>query len=367
MKDTISRYLLAAVVFLATQAPVTAASQISTAADNLLKGTNYMTGCNTEYYYGNQYSNLNPDINLLQRDGIHWARVELPVDQDYSQIQPYLQSAQRAKIHTLLNILCSNYSPSNEESRTSYKTWLKKTVEGLGNQVMYYEICDEENLSQQSEGGGPYGWAGLPEGNLPYGLGPCPNGPTKNYTMKVQDYVALLQDSYGTIKRVNPNITVIIGGLSSWHCSCYLKTLTMLKAYNYADAIAFHPYDNNPQMASNDVTDPLQKTVNSWPRRLPIWITEFGYQTTSPNYGSYVPGSTLEAREEKKGQWIAETYELMRERNQISTPIFLYTARDINYSQPGYVQCGIFERDGKLQLLPSYWAYQHPLVGAKSP
>ena len=120
--------------------------------------------------------------------------------------------------------------------------------------------------------------------------GTLPSWFENEYEPRVRDFVVFLQDSYETIKKVNPKATVILGGISSYHCSCYLTELAKFKAYNYADGIGFHPYDASPEACSKDVTNWIQAVVDKLPRKLPIWITDWGWECDDPQPAGWVQG-----------------------------------------------------------------------------
>jgi len=75
---------------------------------------------------------------------------------------------------------------------------------------------------------------------------------------------------------------------------------------------------------------------------------------------AYAPG------EEAKAKYIADEYSLFRLRNDITTPIFLYEARDLQFGTKACWEYGIYGRtsDNQVDLLPAYWSYMDPLRGA---
>ncbi len=129
-------------------------SSASANADDLLKGVNYMTGNNNMSLYNS--ANVDGDLALLQGDGVRWARIELPIMSDPNQITSCLSSMEQHKVAPLLDLLCARYSASDTTARAKYKAWLANTMKMLKDKVQVYEIGNEENLSKNEEGWGPY-------------------------------------------------------------------------------------------------------------------------------------------------------------------------------------------------------------------
>ena len=113
-------------------------------------------------------------------------------------------------------------------------------------------------------------------------------------TPNVQEYIPLLKVTYETVKSIDPNIQVVLGGLAGRR-SDYFKTLCT-DAKDWFDIVAFHPYNNNHEPSweqswwddirdkdytpgSNGMIDEYLKVMSDTGVRKPVWITEVGYAT----------------------------------------------------------------------------------------
>lgn len=114
-------------------------------------------------------------------------------------------------------------------------------------------------------------------------------------TPNVQEYIPLLKVTYETVKAIDPNIQVVMGGLAGRR-SDYFKTLCT-DAKDYFDIVAFHPYNNNHEPSwtqnawddflgkdytpgSNGMIDEYLKVMSdTGVSKKPVWITEIGYAT----------------------------------------------------------------------------------------
>jgi len=140
--------------------------------------------------------------------------------------------------------------------------------------VHVYEIWNEPNLA--------YFWS----------AGPNP-----------AEYVKMLRAAYPAVKQADPASTVLLGGLSKSDFE-YLEGVYRAGGRDYFDAVAVHPYTYgvDPTVSWNGVNageDPARISKNAFPaikeiRRSmeafgdsakKVWITEFGYSTTSADGG----------------------------------------------------------------------------------
>jgi hypothetical protein len=117
------------------------------------------------------------------------------------------------------------------------------------------------------------------------------------------EYVKMLKAGYGAIKQADPASTVLLGGLSKNDFE-YLEGVYRAGGGGHFDAVAVHPYTYgvDPTVSWNGVNageDPSRISKNAFPaikeiRRTmeafgdaskKVWITEFGYSTTSQDGG----------------------------------------------------------------------------------
>ncbi|GEM_PF-1980476 len=366
------------------------------------KGANYMTGYGiwtTRNIYRNGQAMMDADFTVCNQAGIDWLRVEFPVwpSKYYkdpnafpavADLRSCLSLMRKHDIRPVLNLLQWHYAAGNEKMRSQYKQWLSALVRELGSQVTYYEVGNEENLEISSEtkdpDGMPYAWD-IPETRLG-GSDPAGKYPSlqsawwPRYEKGVRTFVAFLSDSHDAIKNANPDATVILGGISSWHSVCYLQELTRFKAYKYADAVGWHAYPLNSPPTGADAASTvnyLKAEMLRWPAgktNMPIWITEFGFSTDKNDLAFKKSGPHAES---KKAEEIAEEWRYLRGKFAIRTPIFIYTARDWpitagDWKSKGPGGFGLFERGNPYlkadngpsaipppQLLPAYGTFRN--------
>ena len=124
-----------------------------------------------------------------------------------------------------------------------------------------------------------------------------PSGPS------AAEYLPLLRAGYQAAKRADPGATVLLGGLSKSDFY-YLEDLYRLGGGDYFDAVAVQPYTFgvDPTVAWYGVhgwEDPRRISINAFPaiREIrasmvaygdagkDVWLTEFGYSTTTKDGG----------------------------------------------------------------------------------
>lgn len=367
-------------------------SQAATFGGDAGKGVNYETGngMNQLNCDGGNIKQIQADMKELTALHLQWIRVEVSMSSVSQPSCPKLPPFQGLKnmltgIHTtgakpLVDILASEYPAS---ARETYLAWLNKLLDEMP-EVFDFEIGNEENLSHSTEG-----YKGAPKGDYPYGwefaasdfasndlVGKCPApNSAKNADLErgVSSYVDWLADTYATIKLKRPSARVIIGGLSSYQPQCWLEKMGQHKAYEHADAIAYHTYGATPAESVSTLKY-LQTGMRGWKKQLPVWITEFGFTTVAGSAGS-VPN------EQRKADFMTAEFHLLAPK--VAGPVIYYTARDFpltidqwkqqcsfspcvadaQHSKPGHVPgtsydvsgSGVFEwLDGAVIQEPSY-------------
>ena len=316
---------------LAFSAPTTAGnSALSSSAPYTGKGVNYMTGLgmNILNCTGSDQAQISKDMVELRSLHVQWVRIETsmtaisglptspacpPPVHEFDNLVNLINGIRSIGARPVVNILGWHYPPTFE---SAYRSWLNRLVETVPEGAVF-EIGNEENLSNKVESypghnpdEEPYGWdfdpRDLPAGD---GVGACPADQAKreNLSAAVARYVAWLNDSHSVIKAASARSIVVLGGLSSWQPVCSLERLGALSAYQYADALGYHPYPRHevtPQVAANTLNDPL-RIMNGWKKRLPIWVTEYGFSTNAGDV-SYVNDEATKASD------IASEYKLLR-------------------------------------------------------
>lgn len=113
------------------------------------------------------------------------------------------------------------------------------------------------------------------------------------YPDREKDYVSILKIAYEEIKKIDPEATVVLGGLSGWNVDC-LRKIYEAGGKPYFDVLAVHPYydpidiDKDVLAKANAFMDLVAEYGDS---HKPIWLTETGGPTSitalvekEPNY-----------------------------------------------------------------------------------
>jgi hypothetical protein len=141
-------------------------------------------------------------------------------------------------------------------------------------------------------------------------------------------YSALLTSAYSSIKAVQPNSTVVSGGLSSSsegiESVAFLKQMYDAGAGNSFDAVGLHPYTYpyaitaDPQGRNNAVPNAYTLMISKGQAAKKIWITEYGQATGTAT------GSTTEAQQS------AIIVDFLQRVSQVPFlgPVFIFTTRD---------------------------------------
>jgi hypothetical protein len=149
-------------------------------------------------------------------------------------------------------------------------------------------------------------------------------------------YARMLQAAYPAIKQADPQSTVLLGGLSK-NDFAYLEGVYRAGGGGYFDAVAVHPYTYgvDPTVTWNGVNageDRSRLSWNSFPALKEIrrsmdafgdtgkgvWITEFGYSTTSHD------GGVTEARQ---AEYLTKAFEYVEQFPWVKA-MFWYSARN---------------------------------------
>ena len=178
-------------------------------------------------------------------------------------------------------------------------------------------------------------------------------------------YTEMLKHGYNAVKTADPGATVVLGGLSRNDFE-YLEGIYRAGGGRYFDAAAVHPYTYGvePEVTWNGVNqgeDPDRLSWNSFPAlkevkrtmdahgdaHKKVWITEFGYSTTSGDGG--VSAS-------QQADYLKEAYRYV-ERLPWVHSLFWYAARNAPYDDNAdsyESQFGLMSTDFRLK--PSYHA-----------
>jgi exo-beta-1,3-glucanase (GH17 family) len=240
------------------------------------------------------------DLQDMQNAGVKWVRVGLFFQASNLSHLDYLLG--KAAAHQIKVLPAVYPVPRNDygtgEQRQAYLSWLSQTVARYRDRIHVWEVGNEPNLE--------------PFWNIPGAPGEA------SWNEGVHRYVLHLAETYSTIKASDPSATVLLGGLSGNFMEQYIDRLIGERAYRYFDAMNLHPYASNPQGVVARVRS-AQRQMSRAPglASKPLWITEFGWQTTWPGSFMYV------TNEEVKARYLGQTIITLREMG-ITAPIFCY-------------------------------------------
>jgi peptidoglycan hydrolase-like protein with peptidoglycan-binding domain len=156
-------------------------------------------------------------------------------------------------------------------------------------------------------------------------------------TVDCNAYTAILKDAYTAIKAVEPNSTVITGGLSpaatdgtNMSPTDFLSCIYAAGGEGYFDAVGDHPY-TFPQMPSDDnggawdqmsATNPSLRSIMTanGDADKQIWVTEYGTPTNGPDSAWYVS-------EAQQAQMVTDAFTTYSAYSW-GGPFFWYTYKD---------------------------------------
>jgi hypothetical protein len=240
------------------------------------------------------------DLQDMQEAGVKWLRVGVFFQ---ASSHAYLDSLVRTAAAHQIKVLPAVYPvPRNDygtrEQRQAYLAWLSQTVTRYRDRIRVWEVGNEPNLE--------------PFWNIPGAPGEV------SWNEGVHRYVLHLAETYSTIKASDPSATVLLGGLSGHYMEQYIDRLIDERAYRSFDAVSLHPYASTPLGVVARVRS-ARRHMSRVPGMAskPVWITEFGWQSTWAGSFMYVPN------EQTKANYLAQTIAKLRETG-INAPIFCY-------------------------------------------
>lgn len=190
------------------------------------------------------------------------------------------------------------------------------------------------------------------------------------------EYVEMLKQGYNAVKAVDPNATVVLGGLSRNDFS-FLEGIYRAGGGRYFDAAAVHPYTYGVKPATtwngvNGGEDPDRLSWNSFPAlkevkstmdangdsHKQVWITEFGYTTTSEDGG---------VSEAQQAEYLTQAYRYVENLPWVHS-LFWYSARNAPFDNDAdsyESRFGLMTTDFRLK--PSYFALKQYAESVGSP
>jgi arabinogalactan endo-1,4-beta-galactosidase len=299
-------------------------------------GPPVQVGVNSDITWGIKRAGINKEVHLIAAAGVRWVRVGFDLSSaEYhrrgkletwyiNQIDYAIRAARHAGLEVLMEVDRTPYWASADPHRYvnrsglhwnnhwRYRHWsdYAKVVADVVTHykafgVHAYELWNEPNWK-------PF-W---------------PTGPDP------RDYAALLKAAYPAVKRVDPQATVLMGGLSSLNSYTYLQGMYNAGARGYYDAANFHVYpENGPHdcltlgggrqwRGSLCLLQGLHDVMVRNHDRVRVWATEFGWSTCRGG-GSCVSPAV-------QGRYIKATYEMFQTRPyQWVQNAFVYEMHDL--------------------------------------
>ena len=185
------------------------------------------------------------------------------------------------------------------------------------------------------------------EPNLSDSWNPSPS------STRVSSFAELIKKAGPAIKKANPNMTVVTGGLTAvdtdWISEFY-KTSGVIGTY---DGLGVHPYQS-PGDASPETYDAawgkyymkhlaqLDKLMTSKGDGAKIWATEFGWSSHSNS--SSTPGWARGVSEAKQAEYLVRSMPVMGAVSRVKAA-FWYASVVTNNGDAQYDNYGIFRRD----------------------
>lgn len=237
-------------------------------------------------------------VRLIKKGGIAWVRDEMywsDIEKTKGKLaltkenERYINQLFKAGIQPLLVLDYSNefydhgtYPSSSQaiQAFVNYCTFIARCFKG---KIHAYEIWNEWNggCGMRKEDG-----YGEPEG-----------------------YVALLKQVYPALKKIDPSLVILAGGMadsgSNWS-NPWLEKACKLGMLDYCDGLSIHPYcfsegheQGIPEKRFIERCKSIFKILKSYKLNMPVYITEIGWPTHDHKNGS----STIES-----ANYLARTY-----------------------------------------------------------
>lgn len=223
---------------------------------------------------GHEFDQRATTLRLMEAAGIQWARADFswtavqpaPDTWKFERVDALLKSAPQDHIQVLPILDYNNrFADPAWQHLDAWELYVRTMVERYQDRVPVWEIWNEQNLQ---------------------GFWKDPNP---------EHYFALLKRSYETIKSVNPDLKVAVGGYAGIPFD-YIEKLYQSGGGKYFDIMNVHPYSHPlpPEQNLEESLHQLRELMTEYgDENKPIWITEIGWPTHKPEFTS--PGFLQEA------------------------------------------------------------------------
>lgn len=202
------------------------------------------------------------EFGLMRQAGIGWARTDFDWTTvqprqdvwDFSMLDATVDKAEQAGIE-ILPILAYDVAWATPAYKhlDAWLEYVRRTVGRYKHRLRAWEVWNEPDLEQF--------WHETPD--------------PANYTI-------LLKATYEEIKKIDPELTVVLGGLSGIPYE-YIEGIYKAQGAAYFDVMAVHPYryPETPEARSlaNDLAELRDLMGKYGDADKPVWITEIGWPT----------------------------------------------------------------------------------------
>lgn len=203
----------------------------------------------------------------MREIGIGWTRADMrwgTVDHDdgnyhFDEFDQLIERCEQSGVALLPVLSQQDSKKPTSDYLTAWENYVRATVTRYKDRIRYWEVINEPNLDMM--------WG--PE--LPGG-----------------DYAKLMQAAYKTIKEVDPDLTVVHGGLAGTPCA-YLNAEFDAVNGDFFDVMNIHCYRGGMRTTQavtwyeNDIRK-IAELMKARGVDKPLWITETGWSSL-PNYG----------------------------------------------------------------------------------
>jgi hypothetical protein len=235
------------------------------------------------------------EFALMRQAGIGWARTDFDwttVQQaqdgpwDFSLFDATVDKAEQAGI-TILPILAYDVAWATPAYKhpNLWREYVQKTVGRYKNRLRYWEVWNEPDLVQF--------WKETPD--------------PANYTI-------LLKAAFEEIKKIDPELTVVLGGLSGIPYE-FIEGIYKAGGGAFFDVMAVHPYRYPDTPEAHSLKDDLDKLRQLMAKYgdsdKPVWITEIGWPTHLGRSGLLedIVRSGLKAVNPERKQWTLAVFD----------------------------------------------------------
>ena len=260
----------------------------------------------SSYYFTGIYS----DLDKMKAAGIKWVRFTVDIGTqttcgDDTKFYARIRDALKARgMQGLARVAIPNplTTTATTQERADFVTWAQTIVNCYKNDFTYWELGNENNLSQF------------------WNINDADGSDPVAYAQSVNWYYQYLQDFHTTVKAIDPSLQVVHGGLSQHHLARWLDEMAVINPSAYFDIMSFHPYsDLGPDGTVNQVNILYAKMqAISGMESKPIWITEIGFTADAAEYPGNTGGS-----ESVKASYLSDVYQKLLDWGVVG-PIFWY-------------------------------------------